>query len=586
MNLADLAESTLALIFEYEGSDGSSTAMFTAWLTGNRKLMSKIVNGGVERVNIQNPNRGAIIKLPKCIKQWKLAHLAIHAPSCTFEPHVSLSTEVLLRWRNSLRHLELSFKDSVDLLFDSQHPASTNELHSLFATSTRNASSDAPASSDLGICRHRASETSFEETPSKRRKLSEDAAQYDLHTLSISNDNTSAPSAASSVSIASQRDVPVTLIGNALPPVFPYLQSLKLCIHKLCDTDRLFRLLPPTLISLTLDWDEFNFFIPSFSSLPPHLKHLLLPSYKSVFNEHNLKTVPQPNEIESFTGDMNEKAYTLLVRDWETLFPNLDIFPSKRRLNWFSELGFDKEGAIGEALPKYPSPLRSLNIGDESRVNYNIPLPARLTSLHCKRCPTQFMASWLPSSLTTMVVSKLDWNQIESTDWPSSLTSLTCLRDTELPFSIAPRLPRNIKQLSPKTFGNQEEAAKFNVEEARSVGRQMILENDVDRRLWSTAKQELLERASNDKLREKEITERYIEAIESGGLFGLPLMLASMDITSVFPVAVPPKLEDLTVRVEDDKLLKMHLPNPPQFYDLIPPTTILRVHMSPQEALQ
>lgn len=581
--MADLAESTLALIFEFESAGCSSTAAFSAWLSGNRKLMAKMVNSGVAHLNIQNPNRGAVIKLPACINKWKLSSLVINASSSTFEPHVSLNTEALSRWRSTLRHLELSFKDSVDLLFDSSEKPATTSTRSASKAITTVASSNrtfgASGRSGSGTYRHPASEKGFEENALKRRKVSEDATQDALHALNISGENTPAPSELIVMHMEPESNFPSESIGMSLTPLFPRLESLVLRIHKLTDTDRLFKLLPPTLTSLALDWEEFNFFIASFSALPPHLKHLLLPSYKLVFNEHNLPTLPQPNEIETLTGEMNEAAFTLLVRDWSTLLPALNSFPSKRRMNWFTELGFDREARGDEALPSYPLPLRSLNLADESRVNFNIPLPARLTSLHCKRCPPEFIATWLPQSLTSMVVNKLEWKLIESSDWPSSLTSLVCLRDSELPFSIASRLPRTIKKLSPKAFGNAEEAAKFDVDEAILVGRHMLLDNAVDRQLWSEAKQELLERASTGESKQMAVTERYIEAIENGGLFGLPIGLAALDITCVFPMAVPPKLAELTVRVEDDSLLQRHFPNPSQFYELIPSTTVVRVHL-------
>lgn len=513
MELGDLSEDVLALIFEFEcGAD--SVSPLHAWMAGSRKLMAKMANRGITVVKLRHHDQTVPVRVPDCVAHWKLARFTIYADSSSqFTPNTLPLERTLASSQETLKTLDLAFGNATYLMF--------------------------PLASKLS-------------PPPASAKPS---------------------SSSSAVSIGLQ---PQTTGIDAIIPqgsLFQRLETLTLNCRPSVDMKLLFAQLPRSLTSLTLEcYDGFPILTPSFADLPPHLKRLLLPP-RALVSEDALRTLPTGNELEVFDFPLLPKTTLLMMKEWKTLLPRLIDFPHTDIKTWYSALGFDKDDTVPP--PQYPHNMRSLDLTNR-HVNPRIPLPSGLYTLSWGDLTLgrDLLTKRIPSSLTVLALGHINWSEIDPKDWPPKLYRLLCL-DLEFSFANAHRLPRSLRHIHPSIFGDTEERANFDFSAAFAIGRRMLLENEVDRRLWSNAKQELLETSSRSDSAEKLRIERYISKVEEGGLFGLPIGMTALSM-SVFPHVVPPYLTSLRTFLDREYLEKRLGENAKSFFELLPPSLLLQ----------
>lgn len=491
MELGDLPPEVLAFIFELETEHRTSDAPFNAWLTGNRKLRSKLTNGGVTVVNYTNLKRGSLLRVPEFVKQWKLTHFSIYGPSCTLLPLDARDVDSLSsirRWSN-LTSLNLDIRGGDSCFF----PMLSSPI------------------------RFGASSTGSPSPPlAKRPKHSElTSIQHNLR----STDDFDAEN------------------------LFSKLQSLRLMVDAMMDTTHLLAAIPRSLTSLGLNWDEFKRPPPSYAGLPQTLLEIALPP-ESV-NESNLSTLPRSLTSINYEG-FTEEAYKVLMKQWETLLPNLDAFPFDGIMDdvlWYELLEADASGGL--SFFKFPSNVRFLTFC-HLIANYSIPLPTglrRLTMVDQEPFTQTLLATWLPPSLMELEASIL-WKRIEPHHWPRSLTVLW-ISDATLSVKEARQLPRTLKQLVIGNWTSKPTSKKL---------RPMLLENDTDRQLWSVSKQALIDNRMKKDSAYEALTERYIREAESGGFCDFPISLEELEIEKadgILPLLLP-KLRFFQVGKLDD----------------------------------
>lgn len=508
MELGDLSEDVLALIFEFE-SGSHSIAPLHAWKTGNRKLRSKMANGGITAVKLMRPDLKEEFRVPQCIEQWKLSYFCIHAhPLSQFAPKSPPLDRLLRLSSANLRTLDLTFANTANLLF--------------------------PSTTKLG-----------QKKPSSK------------HKPSSSSTPTSAQSSVAGLNSTQLQDTP-----------FPRLETLRINCRVSMDIMRFFALLPRSLTILEVSClDGFPVIINSFADLPPTLKQLSLPE-KAVINELTLKTLPTPNGIEAFNVPLTENGFTLLVRDHATLLPRLIDFPISQAKNWYTELGFDNFELANP--PQFPHNMRYINF-DDRLVNPRIPLPIGLASLttHWGTLSRAQLTSWIPKSLTNLSVGNLHWPEIEAKDWPPTLTQLYC-RQLFFPYADVERLPRTLRGLQGCSFGDDEERANLDIPAALSTGRRVLSDSEIDQRLWSEAKAELRVRSASSEFETQILIERYITSVEDGGLFGLPIGLIHVS-AMVLPNVVPPRVQSLAGHLDEPQLEALGV-RANNFFELLPPS--------------
>lgn len=507
MGLEDLSEDLLAKIFELERFR-TSNAPLAAWLCGNRKLMAKMVNRGIAVVKLLYSYQREPVRIPECVQHWQLTSFCIHTDfRGRVDPETMLRDTTLLSSNESLKTLELDFENSSHIL--------TSKLPPPPVVAKRQ--------------------------PASYGRKGKPQPQ-----------NTS------------------TVPTEPLERPFPNLETLHLNCSASIDLHRLFPILARSLTSLKLEsHDPLPITVATFGDLPPSLRHLSLPP-TALVSDSALRTLPKSNIIEVFECPLHTNAFTLLVKDCNTLLPQLIDFPLPVSNAWYTELGFNKEGVV--PLPQYPPNMRSIDLKD-FKVNQQIPLPSGLRTLIYSEgtIGSDSLTKWMPSALTKLKVGKIKWIEIESKDWPPTLSALDCM-EFSFAFAEVHRLPRSLTHLEPATFGSAWEERQFDEKAALSLGHRLLLENEVDRRLWSVAKQELLaESAKTDDLEKKDIIERYILSVENGGLFGLPIGMTLMRL-AVFPKVVPPRLRMLGCHLKAHEVERQLGANAKEFFDLLPPS--------------
>lgn len=156
----------------------------------------------------------------------------------------------------------------------------------------------------------------------------------------------------------------------------------------------------------------------------------------------------------------------------------------------------------------------------------------------------------LPSTLTSLDVSTIDWSVLDPILWPSLLTSLSCARSNHFgPHSFS-NLPRTLLSLNTGADGRTSRA--LDTEYPLKAGLSLIA--GADRHLWSTLKMKLIEDGKRDGGRLESKITAYIAAVERGELFGLPLTLTNLrssdlNIDVGVNLLLPPRLELISFKL-------------------------------------
>lgn len=331
--------------------------------------------------------------------------------------------------------------------------------------------------------------------------------------------------------------------------------------------------------------NEFGFFLPV--SLPRSLTHLTL-IYNLQFQEFDF-----PDGLLSLHSPEN----TGKTPDWPQYLPKslteLSVNPNtnnhlERNPSILSKVKgltshnlFFSMMAPGEtfvwpsalALSCHPSDLQHLT---GSLITHLILYTgSQLTGEHIRL---------LPAHLQRFDALELDWNRIEVSDWLSQPTHLSVRAELDHCVKCFAKLPRSITRLDLTTNRGEDcpdnsPPFALDLDSLRAAGRaSLALES------WSKDKQALLARAS---LIPDYDPTAYIDAVEAGGLLGLPLSLTSLIFgpypcfnleKQLLPILAPPNMKTFSSRHSfryDDP-----------FLSLIPPLSDahFKVSLQPKDA--
>lgn len=265
---------------------------------------------------------------------------------------------------------------------------------------------------------------------------------------------------------------------------------------KLCDaTPEDYAKLPSTLTSLHL---------PSQSVSTPALRHI-------------------PKILTTLNPCLTESALLELMREPEIL-PNLTSFPLAPRMS----LSIDATMSL-TSQPEliWPTSMQSLTISSVDSTFFRI-LPKNLTSLtFIDTCgapdiTSERLINCFPITLTEIDGARINWSEITTSQWPPFLTFLG-LSNSPFDLSHFHKLPRSLQRFRPPS---KPLAMRTNDTSSLLVFGQDLL-STYDHYAWANAKAKLLQ--MSDKATSARVRE-YIEAVERGELYGLPLGLTDISI--------------------------------------------------------
>ena len=321
------------------------------------------------------------------------------------------------------------------------------------------------------------------------------------------------------------------------------------------------RLLPQSLEYLRFD-PGFDHPLHDFSSLPPNIKSLVL-SRESIDSE-GLRCLPQ-----SLTdiGDCLDEQATCLLASEPSLLPNLTTFPLNIDLD--PDIAIHTELCTGTVpCPQNLKELVFIDTEPEEIFHEAFALPAELKSLKLKSSGAKFdlNAEWLtryiPQALTALEVEMIDFKEIELSMWPPHLTSL-CLADPKFGPQWLPKLPRTLTSLESGALWLEREYYTADPPAYLASGIQAL--NGVDKDIWNTIKLSLKDSHFNSGN-----ANEYISAVESGRLFGFPLGLTTLNLSTFTcdapsSLVVPPQVRKLVLCPSVEFQVE-------EFFRLLPPS--------------
>lgn len=351
-----------------------------------------------------------------------------------------------------------------------------------------------------------------------------------------------------------------------LGDLFPQLELLSIgddsnfstSITYLCLSTVILHSLPQSLTSLEYR-SGLTVIAKDFSAVSKNLKTLRLPS-NCLGTKAALEALPQ----ESLTdvGSIRDSVLDTLVRC--RLLPNLKNFPCPRILNEYEQ--FFKEFQSGRLnIPN----LTSLSLREPRSLLWLGFLPSSCTALriyglgYSALTLTERDISALPRSLLTLEGLPIDWQNVQASLWPPALSELVATKGTECKPCHFHLLPRSLLKLDTELAPPDEIDSSAEHAELLEIGRNWI---DIENKAWKDAKERLLTTSTSVNM---DIS-AYFSAAESGGLYGLPLMLTKLnflqcDATAAFNLLLPP----LTTKLELNLAERFAGSN---FFKLLPPS--------------
>lgn len=313
-------------------------------------------------------------------------------------------------------------------------------------------------------------------------------------------------------------------------PVFPALETLELFATSVNSYQlascALFKYLPRSLLHFSLKIPKILNTFESFDALPPNLRVLRLPNEGQVTAQTlRLGLPPSLTDL----GPCFSFDACIALAEEPKLLPNLAQFPIVpiAKAAEFIDLLAQKAIPLPSNITEFYSPLAPIDTLTKI-------LPSKLVTLtmQCEEpgiTSTLLMA--LPHTLESFNFSVADWNAIESHHWPPNLTSVAISFDPRFGPNHFHRLPRGVKKLLqpslPRELDVLADMAPLEHSHLLELGRAAL--SSKDKESWQRIKQDLLRYHSKDGI----ATMRYIEAVESGGLYGLPLGVTTISL--MFP---------------------------------------------------
>ena len=469
MLLEELPVEVLELIIRGQTSCGA----FGLWKTGNRHLLSKLSNNGIKELELvyRSPRtqQQVPISLPESLISFKLRSLSL---SCFAPPKdLSLIRNGIKQLHPELKSLTLLLPGAISVLFGGGR--------------------------NLGD-----STDSLGPMPSKRpKKASRNGVEGDSWTLR---------------------------------KYFMELEELRIvdiAFESCTLQESHLAQLPRSLTSFSCGFSETLPF-SSFKDLPRKLVRLELPDH-DLINLQNYKSLP--STLTSVRGINDSELIILLAKKSSKIFPHLVEFPFSQIMSPGDEYFEALKGSDG----KWPATLSQFSFRLASSEAIFTALPLKTAVLRISRSPSPFdiyssiLTKFNLPHLTELYVTKVDWSEITSNMWPPLLTHLELASDVYFGPHHYYRLPRSLKTLVSMISDALTTMTldMVDVSEDSSLLEQgrLVLENH-EKEIWSTLKLQLIQRGEKEGGRELLRRERYIEEVEKGSLYGLPLALVSLKL--------------------------------------------------------
>lgn len=505
MKLEDLATEALELIL----SDCDGTSVLALWKSGSVSIRHKLMNGGVISLSLRSSsadNRN----WPHCLPFLKLRSLKIVLAGSLRVGRLTGQTSrfallaELKSLNPSLKRLEVCFRDLSDVLKLGMPTAAVN-------------------------------------------KLSAGDAQADLQVWDM---NDTWPQLEHLCFATKFQSDEVWRSSNfaPLPSIF-------------------FAQLPRSLLSLDIRHTSAILKDEHLQSLPPSLTSLLLP--KTKLSASALRCLPKSlTHLDHFNGDhklvFSEEAVQLLVED-PSVLPNLEFSAISGQYQ-VSEVLYEAGGR------QWPACVTAITLmgdsGWELIKSSEMKYPSRLKTLALMLPDYDVLDStiWLNTypfaSLTTLTVDSLDWSNVKPETWPQTLTHLSIVTGERLSPLLFNRFPRYLLQLHIGQSLGRWEHQKFDPKDALAAGRES-LQSPTDRRIWMKEYEKLRNGLYERNEAYRNGVNKYLEDVESGMHFGLPLRLTHLSITGVslhegfggyYAPLLPPHV--ITLRLSQDVWLR------------------------------
>ena len=348
-----------------------------------------------------------------------------------------------------------------------------------------------------------------------------------------------------------------------LNTTWPYMEELSICgersprmpfdpIHP-----DIFGRLPRSLHTFILTMTQ-DFIVDAYRhyyQLPPKLSKLSLQTLNFELKPIDIRNLP--TSLTEILCPLSNSAARDLSR-MPSLLPNLTRLAPRKGAHWLSHV----------AWPPQLHTLSSFSVMAE-RFFQGPPLPKLKSLLLAQLCISlEKQVKFLPQTLAYLSVERVDFTDIDVAAWPPTLVALH-LYDPCYGHHWNHKLPRSLKSLM-VTPRSRKSARDFALPITKLLEHGIrSLEDSGDKELWSTLK---------PKLRDRDFVggdaSAYIDAVESGRLFGLPLSLVelfwifhgSADRES-FVMVLPPQLTSLELRKVPWKFSEWE-----NFFSLIPPS--------------
>lgn len=509
-SLEDLPPEVLAQIL----CNGSSWAAIELWKSGSKLLASKLVNGGVRELHLIDSRSIAFASWPRCLKEFKLRSLSVYIASSVVTPPLAIRRE-LKKLCHGLKKLVVAIPGCRFAFFD--------------------------------LPKYR-DPSSIEERPhrAKRRALAEIDPNGALHEemwdlnetfgelehLEIFDDS-AAPSQTS----------------NPLPRLGEYI----------------FALLPRSLTSFILENSAAINQLTTIEHFPPNLLTLRLPP----------ASIPVrligdlPHSITDIGHGLSAAATFDLVANPERL-PNLLDMP------WPDTVPLDANTLLVWKLKSLPEFWKHVHaeVSDPECLFKVLPRKTLISlRLHSGSPRFNIGAHSFPTdnpftSLVKLSVGRVDWSEMTAKSWPPLLTDLALTNDLCICATFFNRLSRNLKNLC---INMPRDEMGFSRPESDVFDSNLSLANGIaalksDADTWSTWKDTLSSNPNMFYGPDSDVSKRYVEAIEKGMAYGLPLGLTRLHMGRYLHVhevnlVLPPHLTE--VRLEYVKSVEL--------WELFPP---------------
>ena len=452
-------------------NDENSWCAIELWKCGNRTLNTRFANYGVTRIDLRDMDPTSTSRWPRCLSFFKLEHLSVERGSGPLGTPATLRSE-LKKLPSTLLSLHLLGNNILEVLFpDSNLPNSESTSD---ASDNSKSQSEHPQSTNMD-------------------------AENQIHSIEWNLDTTWPR--------LERLDLEDTRSGLKS---FNLHQSWKTTL-----TPTFYASLPRSLTSFGLRahfWSQTS--LDNLTSLPPGLLVLQLPQ-RSI----------SPTGVLTLPKSITHIGYCLNREAILTLGQNPSILPSLQDFSCQGNL--DSKAPIQHEL-MFSSTLTTLELGSSAE-EFPDPtqLPPCLTRLKLLKndyCIDHQGVSALPRSLTYLNVTAIDWKDVKMNQWPASLQTLFTHRLLGFGYKYFSILPRALKAFTYQpdwNATNEQLSTAGDPTLLQSIGRECLA---LEQEQWVIQKARLL--------RTFERSSTYINRVESGELYGLPLGLTKLSTSS------------------------------------------------------